>query len=246
MIGKAKRSEGAAEAPQAGASSPMAQAIEANARVKKVSRAAAALAALAVAGACFGAVSIATTNAAMAEEHADQRAVAVAKSDVKAGTVLTADMVASQDVPAKYRTQASLDDASAVVGKRAVVDVAAGTQLAASQFAADDAASALSRRIPDGKVAVTVDLSAANGFDGQLTVGDAVAVYSTAALKDGEDGLVCRSAEVASLGANVDGGASYATATLAVTEAEAQRVSQAKADGGVSLVLSPRAAGQGR
>ena len=70
---------------------PAAGSMEANAQVRKLSRIAGLLAALAVAGLGFGVSAVATTNATLERAQADQKAVVVAKADVKAGTKLTAE-----------------------------------------------------------------------------------------------------------------------------------------------------------
>lgn len=226
---------------------PAAGSMEANAQVRKLSRIAGLLAALAVAGLGFGVSAVATTNATLEHAQADQKTVVVAKADVKAGTKLTAEQVELQSVPAAYRTGASLESADAVVGKLATVDIAKGQQLSAADFGGGDASSSLSARVSSGKVAVCVDLATAEGFSGELLVGDKLSVYDTKEMADqGPDiAALTDDATVVALGGKGDNSAeSYTTATLEVSASQAKAITSAKADGGVSLVLHPRASVQ--
>lgn len=217
--------------------------VQANAQVKKLSRIAGVLAALAVAGAGFGASAVATTNATLSAAKADQQAVVVAKQSVKAGTKLTSDMIEMKNVPAAYRSAAATSDASAVVGKLAAVDLGQGEQLSASDFGGDESAQTLSVRIAADKVAVCVDVTAANGFSGELLVGDKVSVYNTKDMSEQgpSSAALAEDATVVSLGgASDNSSSSYATATLEVTPGQSREITAAKADGGVSLVLHPK------
>lgn len=245
MFGKAKKekteeAQGAAIPHVAG---PGDAAMDANAKVKKLSRMAGALAFLAVLGLGFGVSAVATTTATLVEAQADQAQVLVAKADVKAGTRLTADMVEQQAVPAAYRSSAAVADSSAVVGKVAAVDIAQGEQVSAADFSGSATSSALASRLDSGKVAVCVDLTTANGFSGSLLVGDTVSVYGTKQMaNEGSSApALADDAAVIALGGSGNSSSSYATATFSVTAAQAKAITAAKADGGVSLVLHPAA-----
>ena len=98
-----------------------------------------------------------------------------------------------------------------------------------------------------GKVAVCVDLATAEGFSGELLVGDKLSVYDTKEMADqGPDiAALADDATVVALGGKGDNSAeSYTTATLEVSASQAKAITSAKADGGVSLVLHPRASVQ--
>lgn len=249
MFGNARK-DGAPKAPSQAiphVTAPSQGAVQANEQVKKLSRIAGVLAALAVAGAAFGVSAVATTNATLAQARADQQAVIVAKQPVKAGTKLTSDMIEVKNVPAAYRSGSSTSDASEVVGRLAIVDLGQGEQLSASDFGGDESAQTLSVRIAPGKVAVCVDVTAANGFSGELLVGDVVSAYSTKEMSDQgpSSPALADDAKVVSLGGAADNSSSgYATATLEVTPAQSREITAAKAAGGVSLVLHPKAASE--
>ncbi len=220
-----------------------------NARVKLLSRLTAGLAAVTLASAGFGAFALVSTSAQKAELDGSSKATVVAKSAITAGTTITADMLETVKVPAKYRASDAIESVDSIVGHEAATEIASGAQVGGSSVLGSDSAAQLSHRISKDKVAITVDTATASGMAGQLTVNDKVTVikYSNE-ISAGADGsastskvsdVVVENARVIALGGKSSNtSADYASVTLEVTQDEAEKIKAASQDG-IDIMLKP-------
>lgn len=220
-----------------------------NDRVKLLSRLTAGLAAVTIVSAGFGAFSLISTSAQKAELDGSSQNTVVAKSAIKAGTTITADMLEIVKVPAKYRTSDALDKTDNIIGHEASTEIAAGSQVGGSDYIGSDTAAQLSHRVGKDRVAITITTETASGLAGQLTVGDKVNILYYGTELSGDDSGTTSSGAVAkklvenvkilSLGGkSTDATNDYDSVTLEVTDEDAEKIKAAAKDG-VDLALKP-------
>ena len=196
--------------------------------------------AVAAAIAGFGYAWVASTTAAdqVAQATAGAQPVVVAAANIEAGTKITPEMLTTQEIPAAFCSDSVVKDASAIVGKTAVVDVAAGSQVSASSFTGSEAKS-LADALPEGKVAYTVGVDAESGVAANVHQGDYVDIIT----RDADARYVLRNIRVIALDSSLaetsDKG--YSTIPLELTSEEVAQLQSTQAETSTRFVLASTA-----
>ncbi len=169
---------------------------------------------------------------------ANQRPVVCAVGDIPAGTEITEDMVAVRNVPGAYAVSGASQDVAEVVGKTAVVTVAANSQVSVSELTGGDANS-LADRLEPGRVAYAVAVDAESGVAGNIHQGDFVDIIT----REDPSETVMEHVKVVALDASVkeDGASDYGTVTLEMTPEAAMQLEAQKTQHSLRFVLSSTA-----
>jgi pilus assembly protein CpaB len=176
--------------------------------------------------------------------------VLVVDEQVPAGTSVD-DLdgkVSTRQVPQRLVASGALDDLAAVAGLSTTTALLPGDQIVAGRFADPTVQAAGQVVVPEGTQEVSLTLEAQRAVDGALTPGDRVGVYvsaggldvTAAAVTDlvVDHALVTR---VSTGGTDLTGTAQPVTVTLALAQADAQRVIAGMAQNGVWLSLQEAA-----
>jgi len=182
--------------------------------------------AVAVASLALGIAQYGRAAALSRAYEGDLRTVVVAASDVPAGTTLTGEMLATEDVPAAYVPTDATDDPSGLVGRKAAADLTSGIPVGTSQVAGYGTTGVLGTSVDEGKVAYMLSLDQAAGLSPLLHVGERVSVlccYTGAAPEK-----VAEAVRVVALGSTTGGTETeadgYATVTLELSEDQASKL----------------------
>jgi pilus assembly protein CpaB len=181
-------------------------------------------------------------------------AVLIANSDLPLGTMLTAEQlgwatVATAELPPGAILQAVQPDADQrMLGMFALRDVSAGSSLSWADLAGSDD-SGLSFGIAPDHFALTVVVSEATGVAGLVEPGDRIDLVRTrldAANAERVFEIVARDIKILAVDQRLERSATEAarpsrTLTLELSEAFIEKVTLAQAEGGVTVVLRPRA-----
>lgn len=178
--------------------------------------------------------------------------VLVAKEAIAAGT--TAEEASSQGLFTKQELPkvAVLDGAvggvDALAGKAAVVDILKGEQIVADRFAAPDEGRGL-LPIPEGRQAMSVEVTLPPGVAGFIEAGDRVSVIANIDDPEPKTRFVLQNVQVLTVGRRVvdgdpeDGGLGpddeRVMYTLAVTPAGAEQLAYAVLQGDIYFTLLP-------
>lgn len=212
-------------------------------RAKRLAGIAGISVAVAVAALGYGLWSSASARTVVDEATAGARPTLVSAVDIRAGDRLADESFEVVDVPRAYRSEAVLDADALEDGRalgRALVDIPAGTPVAASFVTGAQSDGRLSASLEAGKEAVTVAVDAETGLAGQVRMHDEVRVVSVEGASAGSSLLetLCAHARVIAVGDGMDAGeASYSSVTVEVSSDEADAVREAQYAGRVSLVL---------
>lgn len=215
-------------------------------KVRTLSAACAVCAAVAVAGAGFGAYSSwqASDFVGKYSDQSQMSKTLVLTKAVGKGQTISEEDVALVDVPASLRVAGALGEdglagGSAVVGRAAVVDMGAGTQLTQAFAAGAENKTSLSAALEPGYEAVSISIDAQTGLAGLAKVGDTVRVCTVSddAVGAQRNETVSDDAVVIALDASLEGAEGYSTVTVQTTSEEADAIRAAQADGTVTLVM---------
>lgn len=177
-------------------------------------------------------------------------AVVMARRAIPAKTRLTRDMLAVEQVPARYVTRGAVQSLADAEGKVTLVPLAEGEMILASRLAGQGAPSGLAYRIPEGYRAVSVRIDEVTGAGGFVQPGDSVDVVAVA--EGGQQGTgraILLLERVAVLAVNRDlevesggqgrSGEEYSYLTLALTPEQALDLVVAQSFGRVHVLLRP-------
>lgn len=173
-MGFGKKKDKAQAAPS---SDPMDAARE---KVGKLSVLTGVAAFVAVGSLVAGGAAMSNANAQVADAYKDMTTVAVAATDIQAGTTVDSSMLTTKQVPAAYLPADTMtaDEASELVGTTAVVKVPAGDTLTHSTFTGNLNNSSLANKLSKGKTAVTISVTQQSDFaQSLLHHGDKVDLY---------------------------------------------------------------------
>ncbi len=184
--------------------------------------------------------------------------VVVARRQIPARTLITAQMVELKDVPAKYVHDRAAVNTGETVGKITRSEILAGEQVLRDKLAKDkEGGDGLALQIPPGKRAVTVAVNEVSGLAGLVKPGDRVDVLGTFDLpgaagqdKSGITTLLIQNIDVLSVDQSTapagEGGpdgkktaAPARTITLSVTPEQAQPLTLCSERGSIRLALRP-------
>ena len=104
--------------------------------------------------------------------------VLVAKGEIKQGTpadrAIAEGRISTDRVPSKFRPQNAITELEAIRGKVAATNLLAGQILAQEYFAGARAGSAFAQQIPEGQVAISVQVEPVRGVANFVRPGDRV------------------------------------------------------------------------
>ncbi|MEQ8175155.1 MAG: Flp pilus assembly protein CpaB [Syntrophomonadaceae bacterium] len=176
--------------------------------------------------------------------------VVKARENIPKDTVINANSLVVEEIPAQYVHPDAVRDKTAVVGKVTTSNIAAGEQiLNQKMLGASDEEKRLAYAIPQNKRAMSVAIDSVSGVSGNVQRGDMVDVVAVVEVKaTGEADpipysiLVVQNVMVLSIGqntaTNVEKKAQDSTTvTLAVSVEEAQRLALATEKGAIRLLL---------
>ncbi len=244
-LGRAFRNDGPARPPREGEAARRQGAGASAQRVKRLSGITAGALCVAVVAASSGVWAYVSLQSVLAETRANSLVTLVAIEDIEAGDSIVPEMFEAVAIPQSFRMQGALaaDEASSggsIVGKRALVDIPAGSQMAASFLSGTVGGSHLAAALDAGREGVTIAVDAETGLSGHLRPFDRVRVVSVDSASSGEivTTTVCGSARVIALDDRLSGnGEGYASVTLEVDSREADDIRSSQSAGVVSLVL---------
>ncbi len=109
----------------------------------------------------------------------DEQPVVIAKTDIPANTIVTADMVEITYVPSDYIQPGALQDIKTVVGSMSSEYIIAGEQVLSRRMLLEGKTRGFTGLIPAGKRAVTIPVTEVTGVASFIKPGDYVDVMVT-------------------------------------------------------------------
>jgi pilus assembly protein CpaB len=175
--------------------------------------------------------------------------VAVAKTAIPLGTKLMVDQVEILQFPRGSTPDGTFETVDKLVGRVAVVNIAAREPITDSKLAAEGSAGGLSAVIPEGYRAMTVKVDDVVGVSGFIQPGSLVDVVVVIDPSGGLSGqnpiskIVLQNIKVLANGQNIDQpdnkreANSVRAATLQVTPEQAEKLALASTEGKLQLVM---------
>jgi pilus assembly protein CpaB len=175
--------------------------------------------------------------------------IVVAKVDVPAGTKLIAEQLTSVRVPPNTTPDGTFDSMEKLVGRVAVMNIAAREPITDFKLAPEGSAGGLSAVIPEGYRAMTVKVDDAAGISGFVMPGavvDVVVVIDPADQSHNQNPIskiVLQNIKVLASGQNIDRpknereADSVKAVTLQVTPEQAEKLALATNEGKLQLVM---------
>lgn len=146
--------------------------------VRTLTRLTAVLGALAIGAVVFALATFASAQARLSSVDAETAPVCTAVQAIKAGTVIEANMLMLQDVPASLAAEGAIGTREEAVGKLAVEPIPANGQITAGALASSEPAASLAGALDAGSRAISVAVDAETGLAGLIRHGDRVDVLS--------------------------------------------------------------------
>ena len=175
--------------------------------------------------------------------------VAVAKVMIPIGSKIVAEQISMVQLPKESTPDGAYDNAEKLVGRVAVVNIAAREPITEVRLAAEGTAAGLSAVIPEGYRAMTVKVDDAAGISGFIQPGTMVDVVVTidpaeaGGRQDPVSKIVLQNIKVLANGQNIDKpenereANSVKAVTLQVTPEQAEKLALASAEGKLQLVM---------
>ncbi len=175
--------------------------------------------------------------------------VAVAKVMIPIGSKIVAEQISMVQLPKESTPDGAYDNADKLVGRVAVVNIAAREPITEVRLAAEGTAAGLSAVIPEGYRAMTVKVDDAAGISGFIQPGTMVDVVVTidpaeaGGRQDPVSKIVLQNIKVLANGQNIDKpedereANSVKAVTLQVTPEQAEKLALASAEGKLQLVM---------
>lgn len=197
----------------------------------------------------FAAVSVSRFLANAQSLNKDMATVMVAKVDVPLGTKIIAEHLTPVQFPRDATPDGTFDNASKVIGRIAVTNIAAREPVTDFKLAADGATAGLSAVIPEGYRAMTVKVDDVVGISGFIRPGalvDVVVVIDPSDKMLGQgpvSKIVLQNIKVLANGQNIDRpknereAESVKAVTLQVTPEQAEKLALAATEGKLQLVM---------
>ncbi|HKR12737.1 MAG TPA: Flp pilus assembly protein CpaB [Pyrinomonadaceae bacterium] len=175
--------------------------------------------------------------------------VAVAKVAIPIGTKIIAEQISVVQFPKESTPDGAFDTPDKLVGRVAVVNIAAREPITETRLAAEGTAAGLSAIIPEGYRAMTVKVDDAAGISGFIQPGALVDVVVTidpregSGMQDPVSKIVLQNIKVLANGQNIDKpenereANSVKAVTLQVTPEQAEKLALAATEGKLQLVM---------
>ena len=204
-----------------------------------------------VGAALFGLVAAVSVSRYLSNAQANPRTntVVVAKVDIPLGTKIVAEQLATAQFPATAIPDGTFDSVEKMVGRVAVVNVAAREPITDFKLAPEGSTGGLSAVIPEGYRAMTVKVDDVMGVSGFLQPGVMVDVLTVieppddGSRKDPISKIVLQNVKVLASGQNLDKpknereADSVKAVTLQVTPEQAEKLALASTEGKLRLVM---------
>lgn len=175
--------------------------------------------------------------------------VAVAKVPIPLGTKIIAEQVTLVQFPKESTPDGAFQTAEKLIGRVAVVNIAAREPITESRLAPEGTAGGLSAVIPEGYRAMTVKVDDVVGISGFIMPGTLVDVVVTidpaerSGMQDPISKIILQSIKVLANGQNIDKpedqreANSVKAVTLLVTPEQAEKLAMAASEGKLQLVM---------
>lgn len=175
--------------------------------------------------------------------------VAVAKEAIPLGSKIIAEQITVVQFPKESTPDGAFDSPEKLVGRVAVVNIAAREPVTESRLAPEGTAAGLSAVIPEGYRAMTVKVDDAAGISGFIMPGTLVDVVVTidpregSGMQDPVSKIVLQNIKVLANGQNIDKpenereANSVKAVTLQVTPEQAEKLALASTEGKLQLVM---------
>lgn len=214
-------------------------------RFKQVALIAAFAIGVAVVSLAYGVWTAASSGAAVEAATAGALPTLVSSVDIHAGDIVDGSLVETKNIPQSFRAPAALGADALTVegygeGRRALVDIPAGTQITPGFVSGTENGSHLAAQLQSGREAVTLSVDTETGLAGHVQAYDVVRIVAAESASTDSSLLetVCERARVIATGEGLGGGeGSYTSVTVEVTPSEADAVREAQYAGRVSLLL---------
>ena len=118
-----------------------------------------------------------------------EAAVLVARQDIPARTIVTAEMVGLKQVPVSLKLASTFTDAKPVVGKAAKAQIKAGEQVVAERLANDTKELGFAGTVPEGMRAISITVTEVATDGGLIQPGDQADVIGVFRVYDAQNGL---------------------------------------------------------
>ena len=200
----------------------------------------------------FGLLAAVSVNRYLSNAQAfskDMTRVAVAKVAIPLGTKIVAEQVMMVQFPRESMPDGTFDNADKLVGRVAVMNIAAREPITDSRLAPEGTAGGLSAVIPEGYRAMTVKVDDVVGISGFIMPGTLVDVVVVITPEDASRGagpiskIVLQNIKVLANGQNIDKPEnqrdvnSVKAVTLQVTPEQAEKLALATSEGRLQLVM---------
>ena len=200
----------------------------------------------------FGLLAAVSVNRYLSNAQAfskDMTKVAVAKVAIPLGTKIVTEQVMMVQFPRESMPDGIFDNADKLVGRVAVVNIAAREPITDSRLAPEGTAGGLSAVIPEGYRAMTVKVDDVVGISGFIMPGTLVDVVVVITPEDASRGagpiskIVLQNIKVLANGQNIDKPEnqrdvnSVKAVTLQVTPEQAEKLALATSEGRLQLVM---------
>ena len=174
--------------------------------------------------------------------------VAVAKVSIPIGSKIIAEQLMVVQFPKESTPDGAFDSTEKLVGRVAVVNIAAREPITETRLAAEGTAAGLAAIIPEGYRAMTVKVDDAAGISGFIQPGTLVDVVVTIdpegiARQDPISKIVLQNIKVLASGQNIDKpkdereATAVKAVTLQVTPEQAEKLALAASEGKLQLVM---------
>ena len=177
----------------------------------------------------------------------NMKSVVVAKVDIPLGTTIVAEQLSSVKFPSGAAPDGVFDTAAKLVGRVAVVNIAAREPITDFKLAPEGSAGGLSAVIPEGYRAMTVKVDDVIGVSGFLQPGAMVDVLTVIdpdpSKRDPISKIVLQNVKVLANGQNIDKpkndreAEAVRAVTLQVTPEQAEKLALASSEGKLRLVM---------
>ena len=178
----------------------------------------------------------------------DLNRVAVAKVAIPIGSKIIAEQLTVVQFPKESTPDGAFDSPEKLVGRVAVVNIAAREPITETRLAAEGTAAGLAAIIPEGYRAMTVKVDDAAGISGFIQPGTLVDVVVTIdpegiARQDPISKIVLQNIKVLASGQNIDKpkdereATAVKAVTLQVTPEQAEKLALASSEGKLQLVM---------
>ncbi|WP_233975687.1 Flp pilus assembly protein CpaB [Eggerthella lenta] len=206
---------------------------ESGSSARKLSLVTAASVAIAVIAVVYAFLTSSNVQSEIATLRENTSSTVITTTAISQGTTISPDMLKVVDIPASFLNSEAIADTQDLVGKIALYNIAANSQVTSGMLSAMDNAATLASSLQAGNVAISIAVDSESGLSGLIKQNDYVDI-----LGNGE--VIVQNVRVAALDSNLSGSVSqYATVTLEVAPTQATAIQEAQSENPLRFVLRP-------